>query len=977
MENRKQITCVVFFVAILLFFSWSIAQIRAGAAFLKMLPGTRLHSMAASHTAVFDDPHALYANPAATGFLREWQWSATYTKWIADIYNASFVYGRGLRTPWSRHTRFAVGVLYQGVPEFDSSERTTIAASANDMIFGLGVGQPLTFLSRNISVGSQVKYFNSNLDTYSASAMMMDVGLTAHSRRFHLKNPFLKYAILSAGVAYNHWGQDLTYESVATPLPESWRAGVGLYLGTHRGIQMLFTADYDKVRDEKSTLGMGAEINWGQRISLHGGYDFDADLMNKMSFGLSIQMDDVLMPNAILPGRSKALSIDLATLDEEQFFSRTFRGGVNHYPIGPEAFRFISPKQDSIVTENRIMLDWEESYDPDLYDDVTYILLVDQHRSRLDSLLTLAEKNLDTFYWALMDSELLVNHTSDTSRYLLEKINGGDHYWGVIARDLDGHIRFAESNGERIQHFYVPLPDLLVHKVEFNYSPWITRDDYHGDIIVIVENQGDRPALDVGVQVSDTTKQLYRHITGNDESSEALTQILKEKKIQKLDVGERDTLTFEWHTPWLGVHQLGIDIDPENAITELSETNNNQTSMFATIPKGTFSTQDSVNVLMISRVSIDMPIITEIAFDPQSAHVKHEYLRKTTFDPPLATFAQRLINNPRLSITLKGFVDPNSEPTIEGLADLRSNAIQDSLVAFGVKAEQIEILQGEVLPKRRVPANPQDAEWVFEERRHVEISADESAQAILFLPVRHTDNEEVPRAVDFRSDIHSAVSIFNADLVLKQQAFTDSSQLDSFKQEKSVVDRVLWSPERITNWSGQSIEYQLVLNDSLGRSFKTHTKPVYLKEEFFQREHRIAFPMKFAQTDPLYSFYWARLFEMVETMIKDPSMKMKFTGHACAVGPVEVNARLSKKRANRFHQDFLEFVRNNHPSTFNHIASRIEPAEGYGEGSPLAIERISGEIILIGDNDKALGRQLNRRIEIIFYSDAEPWKNIP
>ncbi len=79
-------------------------QVRSGGAFLKVLPGARHQGMAGSLTGVIDELHALYANPGATGFLRQWQWSAAYTEWIADSYNLSFYYGKQLRTPWSKHT---------------------------------------------------------------------------------------------------------------------------------------------------------------------------------------------------------------------------------------------------------------------------------------------------------------------------------------------------------------------------------------------------------------------------------------------------------------------------------------------------------------------------------------------------------------------------------------------------------------------------------------------------------------------------------------------------------------------------------------------------------------------------------------------------------------------------------------------------------------------------------------------------------
>ncbi|MDW7681091.1 MAG: hypothetical protein SCK70_11035, partial [bacterium] len=123
------------------------AQIRAGGVFLKMLPGARNQSMATTSAAELTDVHAFFSNPASTGFFREWQWAVSYSKWIADVYHAGLVYNSNLRSLNSHRTRFALGILYQGVPEFDSSDGATETASANDLIIALSLGQPLFGLS--------------------------------------------------------------------------------------------------------------------------------------------------------------------------------------------------------------------------------------------------------------------------------------------------------------------------------------------------------------------------------------------------------------------------------------------------------------------------------------------------------------------------------------------------------------------------------------------------------------------------------------------------------------------------------------------------------------------------------------------------------------------------------------------------------------------------------------------------------------
>ena len=386
MNRIKYFTCTILLV--LLSAHMVFGQIRAGAAFLKMLPGGRLQSMAASHTAVLDEPHAIFANPGATGFLREWQLAATYTKWLADVYNASLIMGKGVRTPWSQRTRFAIGLLYQGVPEFNSTNQNIASASANDMVASLSVGQPLSLISDNISVGSSLKYLRSKLDNFDADAWMVDVGLNARTHRFGLGNSLFPHGIFSAGIALSHVGQDLTFDRVGTPLPRTFRGGLAFIMGTHDGMQLLFSSEYYKVKDEDGAVSVGTELTLNRTISFNGGIDFGADLLKEFSFGASFRLDDInTVFGSDLPGRNKALRLDFASLDDVDFFNRTYRGTASHYPIHPEGFQFLNYCNDDTVLTDNITLKWESSRDPDLFDDVEYALLVDKDRSKLEQLI--------------------------------------------------------------------------------------------------------------------------------------------------------------------------------------------------------------------------------------------------------------------------------------------------------------------------------------------------------------------------------------------------------------------------------------------------------------------------------------------------------------------------------------------------------------------------------------------------------------
>ncbi|NOY61242.1 MAG: PorV/PorQ family protein [Calditrichaeota bacterium] len=326
---------VVFFYC-----SSGFSQVTPGASFLRTLPGARLQAMSGSVTAGLDVTHAFYANPGAAGFLREWQWGASYTKWIADVYNASFIFGKRVRTPWSQHARVALGVYYQGMGEFDSSDGVTPMATANDILISATLGQPLSFVSRWLSFGTNLKYFKSTLDQFNADAFIFDAGLFYRTPRFALPTAALglfESGIFSAGISIVNVGSDLKYINSASPLPRALRGGIAFNAGTHNGLQTQLSLDYVQVRDEQGGLSFGAEVSWNRFFAIDAGYRQDQGLLDQMTLGLSLSLDDIRMPGGkLLPGRNKAVRLDLATLDDQEFFSRTYRGGLTHFSIGPE-----------------------------------------------------------------------------------------------------------------------------------------------------------------------------------------------------------------------------------------------------------------------------------------------------------------------------------------------------------------------------------------------------------------------------------------------------------------------------------------------------------------------------------------------------------------------------------------------------------------------------------------------------------------
>jgi len=426
MRRKVKIISIHFMIAILLCLSalspdilYS-QDIRAGAAYLKILPGTRQQNLAGSLTGSLDGTFSVYANPGATGFLRHWQFSASYTKWIANISHTSLFYGQQFRfpTPLTEKLYVGVGLHRQGFEDFDASGGNSFV-NASDMLVSLSLGLPIKGISRNLSVGTNIKYFRSELAQYNASTMVFDAGIIFRTSPKPFNFLFSEQIIFSAGAAVTQMGKPLTFIAQETPLPRTFRAGVAFNLGKHDGLQLQLAADYRKVRDEDGRVGLGLEIinlfgrrSWGRLMTVRGGYIFDNKrderLFNKFSLGLSFRLDDYINSSrhARKPSgffKNAALRLDGGFLNSKTF-SNIYQGSMTYRPVGPEPFHFVKsdfmsldvkkPPTFSYQVCEEVKLAWESTKDPDLYDQSNYLVFVAKDSSTmLDELINSAKRN--------------------------------------------------------------------------------------------------------------------------------------------------------------------------------------------------------------------------------------------------------------------------------------------------------------------------------------------------------------------------------------------------------------------------------------------------------------------------------------------------------------------------------------------------------------------------------------------------------
>ncbi|MFQ5630599.1 MAG: PorV/PorQ family protein, partial [bacterium] len=647
----------------------------SGAVFLQLLRGAKQQATAGAASGALGDLYSIYINPAATGFLREWQWHATYAKWIAGVKNVSLLHGRKITTPWSDKTKLAFGVAYQGLQAFNSTEEPLFEAHANDLLLSASLGQPLSFESHQLSLGTNITFLQSTLGNFDAQSWMADFGLLLRTPRFRLSNSnhgLFEEGILSFGLALTHWGQALRFKNEKTPLPTTLRAGISFHSGVHDGLQLNVLADYRNVYGGEESFGIGTEVSIKESFALRTGYQIDSDLLSHLSFGASISLDrNKSILNDFAPQRNTALRLDFATTPSTEFFDNTFRSSVSYYPVDPESFRYVTPKFGAVLDTATVRLQWQQTVDPDLFDAVGYRLILDQDSLSLAQTLQFTLDNPNHVFGPADSLRLLVDMQTAATSYKFDPPDEGDYFWAVLAYDKDKHVRPASSKNGIISRFSLAAPDIEITSLGFEYSPIIRNDDYQGKLNLEMTNNSTRFAKSITLTIHKKLEQrdvfLSIHSTAVDSAS-----MIHKQQIATLPAKGKKTLAIPWHTTTPGRYRITTHLAHRNKTPEIDTLNNTRALQAFTIPKGELQTVDTAYVRLAMAHLFDLPYISEIYFDKNSARLKPEYLGSGAFDPSLRRLARRLREHPGIAINIRGFADPNSGEMKHELAKQRA-----------------------------------------------------------------------------------------------------------------------------------------------------------------------------------------------------------------------------------------------------------------------------------------------------------------
>ncbi|MCK5149053.1 PorV/PorQ family protein [bacterium] len=966
--KRLSIPMAATIFAILILTSALNAQTGAGLPFLKIATGARQAGLGGAFTGVADDIYSLWWNPGGVGMIRRWQWSASYNRWFADVYQANLSYARQFRILGSRKTGVGVSLSYLGMPDWDATGGLRPAVSADHLSVGLTIGQRLDWIHRGLGIGGSVKGIVSNFNQLSTNAIASDVGLVFRPDRFKLGNPgtgLFDYGVITLGVSLLHIGSDIVMDQSASTLPRTWRGGASLHLGRHRGINMLFAADIAGVKDRDAILSFGVEAWYRSIIGVRGGYQSNGKDLGSWTIGAGLRWDDVLNSLLGLPTRfGDAFQFDFADAGYGDVLQTSYRGTVTHYPIAPEPFELGEPQ---VVTSkvagvsSQVDLFWEKAFDPDPFDEIRYVVMIDKDKDRLNRAIHMVEHNLPAFRRSsLKDSLLLVDYVPTTS-YRTDVADRGIYYWAVAAYDLDDHAQLAKRGRQSVGRFIVETADLLVENVIFNHTEWITTTPEQGVLSITIVNQGNGPSP------------RYRFIARirPPASVTAALPPLFDMYMPALKVNEDTTLHIDWNSPFMGVHNLLSEIIPDTTMLELNGENNHRIDRLVSVPKGVLDVRDSVEVVATGYEFAEIPVVPEVYFDAFVDTVLQQYVHVEWPLPAiLETVVDRMQKNPQISIALLGTIDKLTGESDTGLALKRAEAVKRKLEAMGVSGRRIEVVRdhdGILQGLRPMPADPMDALFHKQQNRKVMINVEQQYQHILFAP------HKVAVDTTIRNPIPMGIAIHSPALTLDWQIFGGSDVFltdVTFILGDSIVGTIKWDG---TGTEGRLVPlnnyftYQLTMKDTLGREFKTRPASIYILEKQTIRRREMFGAAKFAKTEPVYRFYWDRLMEIAEELVDNANMRLQFEGHACQTGAEALNDRLSKARAAAFTQAFLEELQKNHPEKYSEVRRRVDAPAGFGEYNPLSLRLKGKREVLLGDNQTPFGRYLNRRIMVLLY----------
>jgi len=290
-------------------------------------------------------------------------------------------------------------------------------------------------------------------------------------------------------------------------------------------------------------------------------------------------------------------------------------------------------------------LEWQQAEDPDPFDEVQYVVVVDRSRDRVERTVRRLETDWEGFWESgsgprSAKDSLLFCRDFPVNRCLLPVAQGGSFYWPWPAFDKGHHVRMAQKGGRKVFRFLVAVPDLLVKSISFTPSPYITPGPDQGRISVVVSNDGSA--------ASEAFRILVQDFPPGGAGAEWDTLLLRNHP------GHPAGTVHDAH-PAVEDREAGCPYDPRVGRPGFlrARTQRNQQRPRIRIrhhSERVIDAPDSVEVMVTGYSNLEVPMVPEVYFDANSSSVPETYSSQTgVFPSLLPTLVKRLSDNRKSS----------------------------------------------------------------------------------------------------------------------------------------------------------------------------------------------------------------------------------------------------------------------------------------------------------------------------------------
>ncbi len=218
---HKSVVVAVLTITLLIIGSHSFAQDlsdgagTAGAAFLKIEPGSRPVGMGGAFTGLANDINTIFWNPAGLTTIQTRELTAMQHFWVADISSQSIGYAQRVnKVVWGASL---VGSFTEIPRRTSPSETPDSTVTVGGFATGLSLAYPL---GTSTSIGGTAKFISQQLDIQNIYGASVDFGLITHLLENRLG---LGLTVQNAGVFFEDSERDESLSSEYPPL--ALRAG--------------------------------------------------------------------------------------------------------------------------------------------------------------------------------------------------------------------------------------------------------------------------------------------------------------------------------------------------------------------------------------------------------------------------------------------------------------------------------------------------------------------------------------------------------------------------------------------------------------------------------------------------------------------------------------------------------------------------------------------------------------------------------